>query len=321
MAARVIDGKAIAQKILDEVAAGVKSLSPKPCLAIVLVGNNPASQSYVKKKGEMCEKVGIVSRNVFLPENAAQAEIEKQVEMLNSDPRVHAILVQLPLPPHVNEPDVLERVNAKKDVDGFSFVNSGKLFAGVPTIAPCTPRGIIHMLKESGVRIAGKHAVVIGRSNIVGKPLAMLLLQENATVTICHSCTKNLAEITRTADILVAAAGKPKLVKAEMVKEGAAVIDVGTTRGADGKLVGDVDFEGASMKASLISPVPGGVGPLTVAMLMKNTLECYENCTGSRRLTGIRRGSRAVMIGNREGARGKISSAAYAEDDEIGKKK
>lgn len=304
MPAKIIDGREIAQRILEEVAARAKSLSPPPCLALILVGDNPASKSYVRKKSETCEKVGIISKNIFLPATASQREIEKQVDMLNSDPKVHAILVQLPLPPHVNESQVLSRVDERKDVDGFSFVNSGKLLAGVPTIAPCTPRGIIYMLKESGVGIAGKHAVVIGRSNIVGKPVAMLLLQENATVTICHSKTAGLGKITGTADILIAAVGKPKLVTAGMVREGAVVIDVGTTRGEGGKLVGDVDFEPVSRKASLISPVPGGVGPLTVAMLMENTLLCYGNCMGRASESH----SRAV-------------SKSYAEDDEIGKKK
>lgn len=304
MPAIAIDGKAIAQRILEEVAARAKALTPPPCLALILVGDNPASKSYVRKKSETCEKVGIISKNIFLPATASQREIEKQVEMLNKDEKVHAILVQLPLPPHINESQVLSRVDERKDVDGFSFINSGKLFSGVPTIAPCTPRGIIHMLKESGVGIAGKHAVVIGRSNIVGKPVAMLLLQENATVTICHSKTKNLADITGTADILIAAVGKPKLVTAGMVREGAVVIDVGTTKGEGGKLVGDVDFESVSRKASLISPVPGGVGPLTVAMLMKNTLECYGNCMGEK------------SSGN-----AKMGSKSYTEDDELGRKK
>jgi methylenetetrahydrofolate dehydrogenase (NADP+)/methenyltetrahydrofolate cyclohydrolase len=243
-----------------------------PGLAVVLVGEDPASQIYVRNKGIACETVGMHSKTIRLPQSASQDEVIAAVDELNADDSIHGILVQLPLPGHLDEAAVLARILPQKDVDGFHISNAGKLFSGQAGVVPCTPKGIIHMLKQGGVDLAGKDAVVIGRSNIVGKPAAMLLLNENCTVTICHSRTQNLKEHCRRADILVAAIGKPRFVTADMVKPGAAVVDVGINR-VDGKVVGDVDYEAVSEVAGYITPVPGGVGKLTISMLIENTLE------------------------------------------------
>ena len=276
---KIIDGKALAKKMraqLKEKFDLLRSEKNKECgLAVVLCGNDPASEVYVRNKIRACEEVGIKSYAYYLPEHTKQAEIEELVKNLASDDNVDGILVQLPLPEGIDEEAVLSLIPAIKDVDGFSDVNIGRLLLGKETLPACTPNGVIEMLKSENVEIAGKNAVVLGRSNIVGKPMAVLLLKENATVTVCHSKTVNLKEITVRADILVSAIGKPKFVTADMVKEGAVVIDVGTNK-VDGKLVGDVDFEGVKEKASLISPVPGGVGPMTITMLMYNTYEAAK---------------------------------------------
>ena len=275
MVAKIIDGKRMADALLERAKEKIASLNFKPCVAIVLVGDDPASQTYTKKKHDACAKVGMDSRNIKLPASATQKEIIAQVQHLNDDASVDAILVQLPLPEGVDEDAVLASVSREKDVDGFHPENFGKLALGIGKIAPCTPKGVIHMLKESGVPLPGKHAVVIGRSRIVGKPLALLLLNEGCTVTVCHSKTRDMGAIVKTADISCSAVGKPRLVTADMVKEGAVVIDIGTSKEAE-KLVGDVDFAAVAKKASLITPVPGGVGPMTIAMLIENTLVCYE---------------------------------------------
>ncbi|MEM2137971.1 MAG: bifunctional methylenetetrahydrofolate dehydrogenase/methenyltetrahydrofolate cyclohydrolase FolD [Candidatus Anstonellaceae archaeon] len=276
MPANLIDGKKIAESLLKKSASEVSQLLPKPCLAIVMVGENPASQVYVKKKSEACKKVGIESRMVKLPASASEQQVISEIKKLNADDSVDAILVQLPLPDAIDEDNVLAAVATEKDVDGFHPQNLGKLALGIPGIAPCTPKGVIYLLKQSNVSLSGKRAVVIGRSRIVGKPLALLLLNENCTVTICHSKTQDIGAVTREADIVCVAVGKPNTLSSDMVKEGAVVIDVGINREGE-KLKGDVDFEGVSKKASLITPVPGGVGPMTVAMLMQNTIACYRN--------------------------------------------
>jgi len=275
MIAKIIDGKKMADALLERAREKVALLNFKPCVAIVLVGDDPASQTYTKKKHDACAKVGMDSRNVRLPASATQKEIIAQVQHLNEDAAVDAILVQLPLPDGIDEDAVLSAVAREKDVDGFHPENFGKLAQGIGKISPCTPKGVIYMLKESGVSLPGKHAVVIGRSRIVGKPLALLLLNEGCTVSVCHSKTKDIGTITRMADIICSAVGKPRLISADMVKNGAVVIDIGTSKEAE-KLVGDVDFAEVGKKASLITPVPGGVGPMTIAMLIENTLVCYE---------------------------------------------
>jgi len=275
MVAKIIDGKKMADAILEEVKKEVASLSPKPCLALVIVGENPASLVYTKKKADDCRKVGMESRSIRLPATASEQEIAAEIRKLNADKKVDGILVQLPLPDGIDEEKMLAEVLPEKDVDGFHPENFGKAALGIGKILPCTPKGVAHMLKESGVKLAGKHAVVIGRSRIVGKPLALLLLNENCTVTVCHSRTKDIGAITREADIICVAVGKPRMLTSDMVKEGAVVVDVGMNREGE-KLVGDVDFDSVSKKASLITPVPGGVGPMTRAVLMQNTLECYR---------------------------------------------
>lgn len=276
MAAKIIDGKKIADALLEKAKARVAAMKQKPCVAIVLAGDDPASLVYTKKKHDACARVGIESRNVKLPASASEKEIIAEVERLNNDAKVDAILVQLPLPDGIDEDKVLASVALEKDVDGFHPENFGRLALGIGKIAPCTPAGVMHLLRESGVSVTGRNAVVIGRSRIVGKPLAMLLLNAGATVTVCHSKTKGLAPHTREADILCSAVGKPRLVKGDMVKEGAVVIDIGTSKENE-KLTGDVDFAEVSAKASQITPVPGGVGPMTIAMLIENTLACHEN--------------------------------------------
>ena len=275
MAATLIDGRAVAKAFKEEIAEKTAQMIEKgihPHLAVVLVGENPASQVYVRNKENGCIKVGIRSTVIRLEESCTQEELEKTVSSLNEDASVHGILVQLPLPKHLDEARVLRLIDPDKDVDGFHAMNSGRLMNGQQGFVPCTPLGVMKLLESYGINPAGKHAVVIGRSNIVGKPMAMLLLQANATVTICHSRTQNLAEITRQADILVAAVGRANFVTADMVKPGAAVIDVGINR-VDGKIVGDVDFDAVSEVAGHITPVPGGVGQMTIAMLLSNTLD------------------------------------------------
>lgn len=279
MIATIIDGKRIAQDIKDEVARGVRELKEKrgitPGLAVAIIGEDPASQVYVRGKEKACQEVGIYSEKHALPESVSQGELLSLIAQLNRDNKIHGILVQLPLPGHIDEDRIIDAIDPKKDVDGFHPINVGNLFIGKPTFLPCTPHGIIELLKRSGVEIEGKNAVVVGRSNIVGKPVSILLLQENATVTMCHSRTADLGAETRRADILVAAVGRPEVIKADMVKGGVAVIDVGVNR-VEGRLVGDVAFEEVSRKASAITPVPGGVGPMTIAMLMKNTLRAAQ---------------------------------------------
>lgn len=275
MAAIIIDGKVIAQEVKQEIKEEVQKLPQgvTPGLAAVLVGDNPASAIYVRNKRKACDAVGIYSEEYTLSSDTSQGELLKLIKDLNEDQKIHGILVQLPLPNHIQTGIILENINPDKDVDGFHWVNMGKLMAGFPAFVPCTPSGIIKMLKFHNIPIEGKNAVVVGRSNIVGKPVAMLLLQEHATVTICHSRTKNLREVCLGADILIAAIGKAEMITGEMVQEGAVVIDVGINRLDSGKLVGDVQFATVSQKAGWISPVPGGVGPMTIAMLLYNTLQ------------------------------------------------
>ncbi|MEM4255228.1 MAG: bifunctional methylenetetrahydrofolate dehydrogenase/methenyltetrahydrofolate cyclohydrolase FolD [Candidatus Norongarragalinales archaeon] len=280
MTAKILDGKKIADEIKRKIASEISGWKKKPGLATVLVGDNPASKVYVSRKNVACKQYGFYSREEHLPENALQAELLKLVGELNRDDKIHGILVQLPLPRRMDENAVLSAISPEKDVDGFHPLNLGRLLQGNPNFVPCTPRGIMHLIKSTGEKLEGKHAVVIGRSNIVGKPTAMLLLQENCTVAICHSRTKNLAEEVKRADIVVAAAGKPKLVTREMVKQGAIVIDVGINRMPEGKIIGDVDFEGVKEKAGWITPVPGGVGPMTIAMLLQNTFEAAKKIEG-----------------------------------------
>ena len=284
VAAQLLDGKGIAKQIQDEIKAEVSEFVEKsgvtPCLAAVLVGDDPASHVYVRNKERACERVGVASRLHRLPADTSEADLLALIERLNVDAAVHGILVQLPLPSHIAEIKILDAVHPLKDVDSFHPENVGLVVQGRPRFLPCTPHGVVQILHRHGIEISGKHAVVVGRSEIVGKPLAMMLMQRssnlgasaaNATVTVCHSRTKNLAEITRQADILIAAIGQPKFITADMIKPGAIVIDVGINRTDDG-LVGDVDFEAALEIAGAITPVPGGVGPLTIAMLLWNTL-------------------------------------------------
>jgi len=271
MSARIIDGKALAEKIRKQVAAEVAAMRVKPCLSVVLVGEDPASKVYVSMKEVACVGAGVKSKNIKLPENTTEEKLLAEIRALNADKGVHGILVQVPLPKHMREARVLEAVAPEKDVDGFNPCNVGKLQEGNPVFVPATPKGIMRLLEETGVDLAGKHAVVVGRSTIVGKPVAALLLAADATVTQCHSKTKDLAAFTKQADVLVVAVGRPRLITKEMVKKGAVVIDAGTSRTPDGKLVGDVD-EGVRDVASAVTPVPGGVGPMTIAMLLGNTL-------------------------------------------------
>lgn len=273
--AQIIDGKAVSKAVRQCVAAETEELKKKgitPGLAVILVGDDPASQVYVRNKERACEEVGFYSEKYTLPENTTQEELNALVDKLNARKEISGILCQLPLPKHLDDKAVINRIDPKKDVDAFHPENVGAIMIGDYHFLPCTPAGVMELIHSTGVEITGKKAVVIGRSNIVGKPMAMLLLHENATVEITHSKTKNLADITRTADILVAAIGKAGFVTADMVKEGAVVIDVGMNRNAEGKLCGDVDFDEVSKKCSYITPVPGGVGPMTISMLMQNTL-------------------------------------------------
>jgi len=272
---QILDGKALGKEIQEEVRLEVEKLSKKPHLVVILVGENPASKIYVNTKNKICEKLGIKSTVINLPESISESELKNKIKDLNNDNNVTAILVQLPLPAHINENECIKEISPLKDVDGFTPENLGAIISGkIPFAYPCTPYGIITLLKRNNIQISGSHVVVIGRSNIVGKPLSLMLLKENATVTMCHSKTKNLAEIAKTADILISATGK-RIVNADMVKSGAVVIDVGIIRNSEGKIEGDVDFENVKDIASYITPVPGGVGPMTIASLMKNTLNLF----------------------------------------------
>lgn len=281
--AQIISGKELAARIKQRVSSQVEELKAggvTPCLAVVLVGDDPASAVYVRGKESDCRECGIESRMLRLPADTTQDQLLEQLKQLAEDRRIHGILVQLPLPAQIDEQAVIAAIPPEKDVDGFSPVNVGRMMIGEECFLPCTPAGCIEMLKSTGMPIAGKRAVVLGRSNIVGKPAAMLLLRENATVTICHSKTENLAQLCAEADILVAAIGKAKFVTGDMVKPGAVVIDVGINRDENGKLCGDVDFAAAEQKASFITPVPGGVGLMTRAMLLVNTIQAARRQTG-----------------------------------------
>lgn len=278
--ARIIDGKAISLEIRGEIADKTNAFKEKygmaPGLAVIIVGSDPASGVYVRNKKRACEQVGFYSRVYELDEDTTEKRLEALIDELNGDDEIHGILVQLPLPAHIDEERVLLRISPDKDVDAFHPYNVGMVTIGDPRLLPCTPSGIIQLLKRSDVEISGKECVVVGRSNIVGKPMALMLTAENGTVTICHSQTKNIGEVCRRADILVSAVGRAKFITSDMVKNGAVVIDVGMNRDEDGKLVGDVDFDSVSSVASYITPVPGGVGPMTVTMLLENTLRAAE---------------------------------------------
>lgn len=276
---KIIDGKAIAQQIRQEIKAKVEELKAKgkqPGLAVVLVGEDPASQTYVRSKEKACHETGIYSEVYRLPVTTSEADLLALIDKLNANQKIHGILVQLPVPEHIDEKKVIDRISPEKDVDGFHPINVGDLFTNTARFVACTPRGCLELLDRMGVEIKGKKAVVVGRSNIVGKPVALLLLHRHATVTICHSRTADLEKECLEADILVAAVGRPQMITGEMIKPGAVVIDVGINRLPDGRLVGDVDFESAKEKASLITPVPRGVGPMTIAMLLLNTLEACK---------------------------------------------
>ena len=276
---QIIDGKALSQVVKDEVKAEVLALEAKygrkPCLAVIIVGENPASQVYVRNKVKAAAYTGMESRLVELPADISEEALLQQIAILNDDPLTDGILVQLPLPGHIDEENVIDAIAREKDVDGFHPLNVAGLWLGKDCIVPCTPAGIMRMLDSIGVELKGKNAVVVGRSNIVGKPVAKLLLDRNATVTIAHSRTGDLGEVCRSADVLVVAVGKAGLVTGDMIKPGAVVIDVGMNRNAEGKLCGDVDYASAEPVSSWITPVPGGVGPMTIAMLMKNTIACF----------------------------------------------
>lgn len=279
MTAQLIDGNALSKQLRADVSARVTALKAKgitPGLAVILVGDNAASQVYVRNKVKACEDTGMHSVLETWPATMTEAELLARVDALNNDASIHGILVQLPLPAHMNAQRVIEAISPEKDVDGFHIASAGALMTGLPGFWPCTPYGCMKMLESIGYELKGKHAVVIGRSNIVGKPMAMMLLQQNATVTICHSGTKDLKAMTLQADVIVAAVGKRNVLTADMVKPGAVVLDVGMNRNDEGKLCGDVDFAGVKEVASYITPVPGGVGPMTITMLMVNTLESAE---------------------------------------------
>lgn len=276
---KLIDGKAIAAKIRAEIAAGVTTLRATgvtPGLAVVLVGDDPASQVYVSMKEKACRDVGIFSDEYKLPAETSEAELLALIDRLNHDLKIHGILVQLPLPKQIDADKVLEAISPLKDADGFHPYNVGRLAIGKPTFRPCTPYGVMVMLQETGLDLAGKEVVVVGRSNIVGKPVALMCLQQNATVTICHSKTRDLAAKVRAADVVIAAVGRPEMIKGDWIKEGAVVIDVGVNRVGEKKLVGDVEFAAAAERAAAITPVPGGVGPMTITMLLYNTLEAAK---------------------------------------------
>lgn len=275
----IIDGKAVSAYIKDKIkekTAELKDSGKEITLAVIIVGDDPASRVYVNNKKKACEYVGFRSLEYALPAETTEKELLDLIEKLNNDPSVNGILCQLPVPKHINDEKVIDAISPEKDVDGFSKINVGKLWVGDYDLAACTPMGVMELLKYYNIEISGKNCVIIGRSNIVGKPMAALLLEQNGTVTVCHSRTKNLAEVTSNADILVAAVGRAGFVTADMVKDGAVVIDVGINRNSDGKLCGDVDYDAVKEKASYITPVPGGCGPMTIALLMKNTLIAAE---------------------------------------------
>jgi methylenetetrahydrofolate dehydrogenase (NADP+)/methenyltetrahydrofolate cyclohydrolase len=275
MSAIIIDGTAIAKQVLAEqkiLADRLTARGHAPGLAVLLVGDDPASAVYVRSKERACREAGVQTFDTRLPVDTSETELLKLVDALNSDPRIHGILVQLPLPRHINAVKVLQRIAVEKDVDGFNWRNLGALLDGHPALAPCTPSGSMILLERAGVPLAGRHAVVLGRSSIVGKPAALMLLERNATVTVCHSRTADLAAMTRQADILLCAIGRPRMITADMVKPGVAIIDIGINRLPDGKLCGDVDFDAVREKAGWITPVPGGVGPMTVAMVIANVI-------------------------------------------------
>lgn len=279
--AKIIDGKAISAQIRAEIKQQTEALyketGVRPGLAVIIVGEDPASQVYVRNKKRACDEVGFYSESYELPENTTQDELNALIDRLNGDTNIHGILCQLPLPRHLDENQVILRIDPSKDVDAFHPYNVGKIMIGDYSFLPCTPAGVMALLERSGIDVCGKECVVVGRSNIVGKPQAMLLLHKSGTVTVCHSKTKNLADVCRRADILVAAIGKSDFFTGDMIKDGAVVIDVGMNRRADGKLTGDVDFASVEPKASYITPVPGGVGPMTITMLMQNTLTSAKN--------------------------------------------
>lgn len=282
MTTKVLDGKKLAHKVKTQLKADLKQFKSEqlvPHLTVILVGENPASLSYVNGKQKAATEVGISSKIIRLSEEVSETDLLTIIHQLNDDDSVHGILVQLPLPDHIEEQKVIEAIHPAKDVDGFHPVNIGKMMTEQDVLLPCTPLGILTILKEYNISIEGKHAVIIGRSNIVGKPVGQLLLNENATVTYCHSRTENLTDFTKSADILIVAIGMPNRIKAEHIKEGAVVIDVGINRIEDGSLVGDVDFSDTKDKASYITPVPGGVGPMTIATLLKNTLQAAKGLT------------------------------------------
>ena len=275
----LIDGKTVSAAVKESVRLEVEQLKREgveACLAVIIVGSDPASRVYVNNKKKACELTGIRSEEYALPEETTQQELLSLIDRLNADEKVNGILCQLPLPKHIDENTVIERIDPKKDVDMFSCVNVGKMWVGDGVFLPCTPAGVMELLAYYNIDLCGKNCVVVGRSNIVGKPMACLLLEKNATVTVCPSRTKNLAEICRSADVIVAAVGKAKFITADMVKDGAVVVDVGINRNENGKLCGDVDFENVKEKASFITPVPGGCGPMTIAMLMKNTVAAVK---------------------------------------------
>ncbi|AVQ99332.1 bifunctional methylenetetrahydrofolate dehydrogenase/methenyltetrahydrofolate cyclohydrolase FolD [Oceanobacillus sp. M65] len=279
MAAEIISGKDLAHELRLEMNQKVSELNDRgiyPKLSVILVGDNPASKSYVNGKKKACKETGILSDVIEMDSDTTEAQLLQQIEILNEDPSVHGILVQLPLPKQIREQKVIDTISYEKDVDGFHPINIGRMMTGEDAFLPCTPFGIITMLKSKNIPIAGKHAVVVGRSNIVGKPVGQLLLNEHATVTYCHSRTSNLQQLTQQADILIAAVGKVNAIRAEHIKEGAVVIDVGINRLEDGSLTGDVDFEAAKEKASYITPVPRGVGPMTITMLLENTIKAAK---------------------------------------------
>jgi methylenetetrahydrofolate dehydrogenase (NADP+)/methenyltetrahydrofolate cyclohydrolase len=285
MSALLIDGNALSQQMRADFAARTQSLiaqGVRPGLAVILVGENPASQVYVRNKVKACEQVGIHSLLEKYPQALSQADLLARVDALNNDPSIHGILVQLPLPPHIDAQKIIEAIAPSKDVDGFHVASAGALMTGLPAYWPCTPHGCMKMLESIGYKLKGKHAVVIGRSNIVGKPMALMLLQENATVTVCHSATVDLKHHCLQADVIVAAVGKRNVLTADMVKPGAVVLDVGMNRDDAGKLCGDVDFEAVKLVAGYITPVPGGVGPMTITMLLANTLDSAQQALSSK---------------------------------------
>ena len=273
----IIDGKKVSAYLKDKIAQEVKEKGYKPGLAVIIVGDDPASKIYVSNKKKACDYCGFYSEEYALPQDTTQSELIALIDRLNNDDKIDGILCQLPLPKHIDKKAVIGAISPQKDVDAFNETNVGKILIGNYSFSPCTPSGVIELLKYYDIELCSKNAVIIGRSNIVGKPMAMLLMHEDATVTICHSKTKNLKEICLNADIIVSSVGKPQILTADMVKEGAVVIDVGITRTENGKICGDVDFENVKDKCSYITPVPGGVGPMTIAVLMQNTLRAYKN--------------------------------------------